>query len=75
MNYKTSVNNKNKWHGVLIDYLYCEKPPFKHENIFGHAKKIKIEEDCEDDYYEVIIPSLDYLVLYITKRRILKFYE
>lgn len=62
-------NNKNDWQLAILDE--CYDPVYilkKHEDILVHAKLIH-----DDDYYEVLIPSLNFYNCFVEKKRIKKF--
>tara|TARA_B000000557_G_C20510966_1_gene332122 strand:- start:109 stop:324 length:216 start_codon:yes stop_codon:yes gene_type:complete len=68
---KKDVNKD--WLGVIVNHIYYEG--IKYEKIFAHAKLIHKTEDFEDDYYEIMIPSKNFFICYITARKISKFLE
>ena len=66
--------NVNKgWSLAIIDYVYG-KPGKRYTNVIGFIKCIHDFhiDDYQDNYYEAIIPDLDYELCYIDKRKIVR---
>lgn len=65
MTKKLSTINKG-WKLAIVDKLYYENNKYK--NIVVHAKLVH-----DDDYFEIMVPEFEFKIMYITKKRILKF--
>jgi hypothetical protein len=59
------LENKS-WIPIIIDYIYDKED--MHENIFAHAKLVHGK-----DYYEVMIPELEFKTMYIRSEKISSF--
>jgi hypothetical protein len=68
---KVFAMTSEEWLPVVIDYLYLGEE--KNEDVFAHAKIISKTDSESDDYYELMIPSHDYFVCYIVKKKIKRF--
>ena len=67
--------NVNKgWGLAIVDYVYG-KPGKKYTSVISFVKCIHNyhQDDYENNYYEAIIPDLDYEICYIDKKKIVKF--
>ena len=58
------------WVGAIANHLYIDGKIEK--NVFVHAKLVhRFNEDEDDDaYYEIIIPSEDFKIAYVTQKKI-----
>ena len=58
------------WVGAIANHLYINGKIEK--NVFVHAKLVhRFNEDEDDDaYYEIIIPSEDFKIAYVTQKKI-----
>ena len=54
------------WLPIIVDYIYCNDD--LHNNIFAHAKLVH-----DKDYYEIMIPELEFKTMYIRKEKIVSF--
>jgi hypothetical protein len=64
----------NKWIGVIVNYIYFKE--VKHENIFAHAKLVhEVSGEKDLNYYEIIVPALEFFTCYIDNKKIIKFLE
>ena len=64
-------NEINKgWVGAVVNHLYINGKIEK--NIFVHAKLVHKFDDDNDDYgyYEIMIPSEDFKIAYVTQKKI-----
>ena len=66
---KTQSNEKlNKgWFGAIANHLYIEGKLEK--DVFVHAKLIHRFDD-DDDYYEIMIPTENFKIAYVTQNKI-----
>ena len=64
------------WDLAIIDYVYG-KPGKKYLNVIGFVKCI--HKDNDDDYkynyYEAMVPELDYQVCYIHQTKIVEIFK
>ena len=68
--------NVNKgWSLAVVDYVYG-KPGKKYKDVICFIKCIHNHhiDDYQDNYYEAIIPDLDYEICYIGKSKVVKVY-
>tara|TARA_B100000927_G_C16177635_1_gene354023 strand:- start:1 stop:237 length:237 start_codon:yes stop_codon:yes gene_type:complete len=63
------------WVGAVANHLFINGKTVK--NVFVHAKMIhKFEDEDEDDYYyEIMIPTENFKISYVTKEKIRIFDE
>jgi len=63
---QTSKEVNNGWFGAIANHLYIDGKIEK--NVFVHAKLIHKfnDEDENDFYYEIIIPSENYKIAYVS---------
>ena len=54
------------WKLAIVDKLFHGNNVYK--NIVVHAKLVH-----NDDYFEIMVPEFEFKIMYITKKRILKF--
>lgn len=66
--------NKEIWRLALIDEVYSYKSPNRLYDVFAHVNLVQKDEDNEkNDYYEALIPELNFMSIFILKSRIQKF--
>ena len=58
------------WIGAIANHLYIDGKIEK--NVFVHAKLVhRFNDDNDDDaYYEIMIPSEDFKIAYVTLKKI-----
>tara|TARA_Y100001970_G_C14149201_1_gene811682 strand:+ start:190 stop:372 length:183 start_codon:yes stop_codon:yes gene_type:complete len=54
------------WKLAIVDRLYYQDNAY--ENIVVHTKLVH-----DNDYFEIMVPEFDFKVMYVNKKRILKF--
>ncbi len=54
------------WKLAIVDRLFHQSNVY--ENIVVHAKLVH-----GDDYFEIMVPEFEFKIMYISKKRILKF--
>tara|TARA_Y200000002_G_scaffold376982_1_gene381790 strand:- start:5080 stop:5262 length:183 start_codon:yes stop_codon:yes gene_type:complete len=54
------------WKLAIVDRLFYQSNVY--ENIAVHAKLVH-----GDDYFEIMVPEFEFKIMYISKKRILKF--
>ena len=68
--------NKEIWRLALIDEVYSYKSPksnSKLHDVLAHVNLVQKDEDNEEnDYYEALIPELNFMSIFILKSRIKK---
>ena len=62
--YRKEINEG--WLGAIANHLYIDGKIEK--NVFVHAKLVHRLDD--DDYYEIMIPSEDFKIAYVTQKKI-----
>jgi hypothetical protein len=69
-----TATNKEIWRLALIDEVYSYKSPNRLHDVFAHVNLVQKDEDNEEnDYYEALIPELNFMSIFILKSRIQKF--
>ena len=64
---KKSNREINKgWVGAIVNHLYIDGKIEK--DVFVHAKLVHRLDD--DDYYEIMIPTEDFKIAYVTQKKI-----
>ena len=64
---KKSNREINKgWVGAVVNHLYIDGKIEK--DVFVHAKLVHRLDD--DDYYEIMIPTEDFKIAYVTQKKI-----
>ena len=61
------------WVGAIANHLFINGKTEK--NVFVHAKMIHKFEDEDDCYYEIMIPTENFKISYVTKEKIRIFDE
>ena len=61
------------WVGAIANHLFINGKTVK--NVFVHAKMIHKFEDEDDCYYEIMIPTENFKISYVTKEKIRIFDE
>ena len=65
---KKSNREINKgWVGAVVNHLYIDGKIEK--DVFVHAKLVHRLDD-DDDYYEIMIPTEDFKIAYVTQKKI-----
>ena len=65
---KKSNREINKgWVGAIVNHLYINGKIEK--DVFVHAKLVHRLDD-DDDYYEIMIPTEDFKIAYVTQKKI-----
>lgn len=59
------------WIPVIVDYIYTRKG--RKDDLFAHAQIIKIDNEYNRKYYQIIIPELEYYTATIVSEKIKKF--
>ena len=54
------------WVGAIVNHLYIDGKIEK--DVFVHAKLVHRLDD--DDYYEIMIPTEDFKIAYVTQKKI-----
>tara|TARA_Y100001937_G_C7049252_1_gene298275 strand:- start:216 stop:398 length:183 start_codon:yes stop_codon:yes gene_type:complete len=54
------------WKLAIVDRLFYQSNVY--ENIVVHAKLVH-----DNDYFEIMVPEFEFKIMYINKKRILKF--
>ena len=54
------------WKLAIVDRLFHQSNVY--ENIVVHTKLVH-----DNDYFEIMVPEFDFKVMYVNKKRILKF--
>lgn len=67
---KSNKEINKGWLGAIANHLYIDGKIEK--NVFVHAKLIhRFNDDKDDDaYYEIMIPSEDFKIAYVTQEKV-----
>lgn len=65
------MKKEEKWQLAILDYVFYDTDII--ENVIAHISLIHNDlDESELDYYEVLIPELNFKSMFVTKEKIIK---